>query len=60
MHKMQLQKSLTWKIRLDELSGQVIHHPIEILWGLMKEKLSKIKNKTKQELKIKSYELNKK
>ena len=57
---MQLQKSLTWKIRLDELSGQVIHHPIENLWGLMKEKLSKIKNKTKQELKIKSYELNKK
>ena len=35
-------------------------NPIENLWGLMKEKLSKINIKTKQELKIKSYELKKK
>ena len=35
-------------------------NPIEILWGLMKEKLSKINIKTKQVLKIKSYELKKK
>ena len=35
-------------------------NPIENLWGLTKEKLSKINIKTKQELKIKSYEFKKK
>ena len=63
MHKNAVTKEFNTKnkIRCIEWPGYSSDlNPIEILWGLMKEKLSKINIKTKQELKIKSYELKRK
>ena len=56
---MHLQKSFIWnKIRCIEWpSFSLDLNPIENLWGLMKEKLSKINIKTKQEYKDKVIEI---